>query len=112
MDRTDEHAFPSAHLRLGGLTPSARHEFRLRSPFAEKDYKDLIVASQAMLEAFHGMARMIPRDPYPNRRDAEILAYTLGEREDICARISYLFYALARSIKLGFPLLGSLPKTD
>jgi len=112
MDITEEHALQSALLRLGGLTASAPHEFRLKGPFPEKDYKNLIVASQAMLDAFHGMAVMIAKDPRANRREAEILAHTRREREDLCARISHLFYVLAGSIKLGFPLPGSLPKTD
>ena len=90
----------------------ARHKFRLKGPFPEKDYKDLIVATQAMLDAFYGMAIMIARDPQVNRRDAEILAHTRGEREDLCTRISHLFYLLAGLIKLGYPLPGSLPKTD
>ncbi|PUU72381.1 Fusaric acid resistance protein-like-domain-containing protein [Tuber borchii] len=112
MDITEEHALQSALLRLGRLTASAPHEFRLKGPFPEKDYKDLIMASQAMLDAFHGMAVMIAKDPCANRREAEILAHTRREREDLCARISHLFYVLAGSIKLGFPLPASLPKTD
>ena len=112
MDITEEHALQSALLRLGSLTASAPHEFRLKGPFPEKDYKDLIVASQAMLDAFHGMAVMIAKDPCANRREAEILAHTRREREDLCARISHLFYVLAGSMKLGFPLPTSLPKTD
>ncbi|RPA99882.1 hypothetical protein L873DRAFT_1682405 [Choiromyces venosus 120613-1] len=112
MNISEEHALQSALLRLGRLTDSAPHEFRLKGPFPEKDYKNLIATSQAMLDAFHGMAVMIARDPCANRREAEILAHTRREREDLCARISHLFYVLAGSMKLGFPLPGSLPKTD
>ncbi|PWW79664.1 hypothetical protein C7212DRAFT_356449 [Tuber magnatum] len=112
MNITEEHALQSALLRLGRLTDSAPHEFRLKGPFPARDYKNLIVASQAMLDAFHGMAVMIAKDPRANRREAEILAHTRREREDLCARISHLFYVLAGSMKLGFPLPGSLPKTD
>ncbi|KAG0633708.1 Fusaric acid resistance protein-like-domain-containing protein [Tuber brumale] len=112
MNITEEHALQSALLRLSRLTDSAPHEFRLKGPFPERDYKNLIVASQAMLDAFHGMAVMIARDPRANRREAEILAHTRREREDLCARISHLFYVLAGSMKLGFPLPRSLPKTD
>ncbi|CUS15498.1 unnamed protein product [Tuber aestivum] len=112
MNITEEHALQSALLRLGRLTDSAPHEFRLKGPFPASDYKNLIVASQAMLDAFHGMAVMIAKDPRANRREAEILAHTRREREDLCARISHLFYVLAGSMKLGFPLPGSLPKTD
>jgi len=112
MDITKEHALQSALLHLSRLTASAPHEFRLKGPFPEKDYEDLVVASQAMLDAFHGMAVMIARDPRANRREVEILAHTRREREDLCARISHLFYVLAGSMRLGFPLPGSLPKTD
>jgi len=112
MDITEEHALQSTLLGLGRLTASAPHKFRLKGTFPEKDYKDLIVASPTMLDAFHSMAVMIARDPRTNRREAEILAHTRREREDLCARISHLFYVLAGSMRLGFPLPGSLPKTD
>ena len=104
--------FECALLHLRGLKASATHKFRLKGPFPEKDYKDPTAASQAILDAFHVMAMMIARESQVNRRDAEILAHTRREREDLCARISHLFYLLAGLINLGYPLMGRLPKTD
>ena len=64
-----------------------------------------------MLDALHGTFVMLAKDPDANRHEAETPAHTRHEREDFCARITHFSSVLARSMKLGFPLPGSLPKT-
>jgi hypothetical protein len=94
MNITEEHALQKALLRLGRLTDSAPHEFRLKGPFPAHDYQKIMAANQAMLDAFHGMSVMIMKDPKANRREADILEHTKKEREELCARISHWFYGI------------------
>jgi len=69
------------------------------------------MTSQAMIDAFCGMAVIIANDPRTNSRKVEILPHIRREMEDPYARISHLCYVPAESMKLGFPLPRSLPKT-
>ncbi|KAL7269959.1 hypothetical protein RUND412_007347 [Rhizina undulata] len=112
MNITEEHALQKALLRLGTLGAAATHEFRLKGPFPTKEYQNILAANQAILDAFHGMSVMIAKDPKANRHEAQILEHTKKERNDLCARISHLFYVLGSSIKLGFPLPDTLPSPD
>ena len=109
MDITEEHTPPRIHPCLTGLTASAPHELWLKGSFPEKDYKDLILATQAMLDTFNGIAVMIARDPHANRRDTEIVAHTQGERKDLCTRISHLFYILAIQVIHGYLIDLKIP---
>ncbi|RPB16577.1 hypothetical protein P167DRAFT_532133 [Morchella conica CCBAS932] len=112
MNIHEEHALQKALLRLGTLVAAAPHELRLKGPFPAAEYQKILAANQAILDAFHGMSVMIMKDPKANRREADILEFTMKERVDLCARISHLFYVLASSIRLGFPLPERLPNTD
>lgn len=112
MNISEEHALQKALLRLGRLTDSAPHEFRLKGPFPASDYKQLMSANQAILDAFHGMSVMMICDPTAIPETTAILQHTKREREELCARISHLFYVLASSMKLGFPLPPTLPRMD
>lgn len=58
------------------------------------------------------MAMLITSDPQASDRERDILEYTAVEREDCAKRISHLFYVLASSIKLGFPLPETLPSLE
>ena len=112
MSITEERGLQSALIRLSSLAAQAPNEFRLKGPFPVSDYRKLIAANQSILDACHGMSMMLSKDPQANVREADILNYTSNERRDLCARISHLFYVLASSIKLGFPLPETLPNTD
>lgn len=92
MNISEEHELQKALLRLGTLTAAAPHELRLKGPFPAEEYRKILAANQAILDAFHGMSVMIVKDPRANRREADILEYTKKERGDLCARISHLFY--------------------
>ncbi|KAF8475692.1 Fusaric acid resistance protein-like-domain-containing protein [Kalaharituber pfeilii] len=112
MTLIEERALQKALLRLTSLISQAPSEYRLKGPFPVNDYKKLISANQSILDACHGMSMMISKDPVANAREADILNYTAVERRDLCARISHIFYVLASSIKIGFPLPETLPNTD
>ncbi|KAI5807445.1 Fusaric acid resistance protein-like-domain-containing protein [Peziza echinospora] len=112
MSIKEERALQSALLRLSSLIAQAPNEFRLKGPFPVGEYQKIIAANQSILDACHGLSMMISKDPQANAREADILNYTEAERKDLCARISHLFYVLASSIKLGFPLPETLPNTD
>lgn len=112
MSITEERALQRALLRLSALTAQAPNEYRLKGPFPTSSYEKLIAANQNMLDACHGMSMLITSDPHANERERDILEYTSSERADCCARISHLFYVLASSIKLGFPLPESLPSLE
>ncbi|KAF8254118.1 hypothetical protein K440DRAFT_648719 [Wilcoxina mikolae CBS 423.85] len=110
-DITEEYSLQKTLIRLNGLAAAAPHEFRLKGPFPVKEYQRIHNANQAILDAFHGMSIMISKDPKANRREMEILKYTKKERDALCARLSHLFYVLASSIRLAFPLPEHLPST-
>ena len=112
MSITEERALQSALLRLSSLTAQAPNEYRLKGPFPTASYQRLISINQSILDACHGMSMIITADPQANERERDILEYTVTERNNLCARISHLFYVLASSIKLGFPLPESLPSTE
>lgn len=92
LNISEEHALQKALLRLGTLAAAAPHELRLKGPFPAAEYRKILSANQAILDAFHGMSVMITKDPKANRREADILEHTKKERGDLCARISHLFY--------------------
>lgn len=112
MSITEERALQKALIRLGSLANQAPNEYRLKGPFPVSEYQKLLTANQSILDACHGMSMMISNDPQANAREADILNYTAVERGDLCSRISHLFYVLASSIRLGFPLPETLPNTN
>ena len=124
----DVHLLQKALIRLNGLAAAAPHEFRLKGPFPTKEYLSILKANQAILDAFHGMSVMIAKDPRANRRETDILNFTkkvglialvvpglqtdiraFQERYDLCTRLSHLFYVLASSVRLAFPMPERLP---
>jgi len=111
MGIAEQSSLEKTLVRINGLSGSAVHEFRLKGPFPTKEYQAIIKANQNIVDAFHGMSVMIAKDPKANPREADILAYTMKERADLCARIGHLFYVLGSSIRMGFPLPGTLPNT-
>lgn len=94
LNISEEHALQKSLLRLGTLAAAAPHELRLKGPFPADEYRKILSANQAILDAFHGMSVMITKDPKANRREADILEHTKKERGDLCARISHLFYGI------------------
>ncbi|KAF8422669.1 Fusaric acid resistance protein-like-domain-containing protein [Tirmania nivea] len=112
MSITEERALQRALLRLSSLTNQAPSEYRLKGPFPTSAYTKLITANQNILDACHGMSMLIASDPLASEREKDILDFTVNERADCCARISHLFYILASSIRLGFPLPDTLPRLE
>ncbi|KAF8459390.1 Fusaric acid resistance protein-like-domain-containing protein [Terfezia claveryi] len=112
MSITEERALQRALLRLSSLTKQAPSEYRLKGPFPTSAYTKLITANQNILDACHGMSTFIASDPLASDREKDILEFTTNERADCCARISHLFYILASSIRLGFPLPDTLPRLE
>ncbi|RPB29574.1 hypothetical protein L211DRAFT_26091 [Terfezia boudieri ATCC MYA-4762] len=112
MSITEERALQRALLRLSSLTNQAPSEYRLKGPFPTSAYTKLITANQNILDACHGMSTFIASGPLASEREKDILEFTINERADCCARISHLFYILASSIRLGFPLPDTLPRLE
>lgn len=108
---TEVHSLQKALISLNSMAAAAPHEFRLKGPFPVKEYQTLLKVNQSILDAFHGMNVMIQRDPKANRRETDILKFTMKERSDLCARLGHLFYVLGSSIRIGFPLPEHLPST-
>jgi hypothetical protein len=73
---TEEHSLQKALIQLNGLATAAPHEFRLKGPFPINEYQNILQASQAILDAFHGMSVVIAKDPKANRRETDILNFT------------------------------------
>ncbi|TGZ84572.1 hypothetical protein EX30DRAFT_3064 [Ascodesmis nigricans] len=98
-----------ALVSLTSFAAAAHHEFRLKGPFPSAEYDALLKSTQRILDAIHSLHVLIIRDPYANHREAEILAYTKMQRDDLSARISHIFYVLGSAIRTGFPLPKHLP---
>ena len=114
--------------RLESLCTAATSEFQLRGPFPSIAYSRILKCTRRMLDAFHAMNVVIMKDLKASKGEAELLRYTVAEREQLCSRISHLFQGrltasykntsadlclvLASSLKLEFPLNDALPNTD
>ena len=77
--------------RLESLRSSAASEFELRGPFPSAAYGKILQCTGRMLDAFHAMNVVIMKDLKASKGEAQILKYTVGERAQLCARISHLF---------------------
>jgi len=97
--------------QLQDLLSQVPYEFRLKGPFPVNEYKDILILTQAMLDAFHGMNVIISKDK-ATRGETEILDHTANERADLCSKIFHMFWIISSSIRSGFPMPDSLPSTE
>jgi hypothetical protein len=113
MNLTEEFKLQQYVRKLSALTESAKSEFELRGPFPHPIYSRIVGSTAKMLDVFHEMNIVIPKDTQPSPGLEAVLAATKAEREQLCSRISHLFSVLASSMKLEFPLAtDALPNID
>lgn len=113
MNLTEELKLQQFVRKLQGLVDSAKSEFELRGPFPHAVYSKIVNSTVHMLEVFHEMNVVIPRDVRPTPGLEALLRVTKAEREQLCSRISHMFSVLASSMKLEFPLATDvLPNID
>ncbi|KAI4134483.1 MAG: hypothetical protein LQ347_001481 [Umbilicaria vellea] len=112
MDLREEFELQRYLSGLETLRSNACSEFELRGPFRNAAYSSILSSTSRMLDAFHAMNVILMKDTVASKGEAEILEATVGERAQLCSRISHLFQVLASSMKLEFPLNDALPNTD
>lgn len=77
--------------RLENLRGAAASEFELRGPFPDAAYGHILKSTSRMLDAFHAMNVVILKDTNASRGETKLLQFTVGERAQLCSRISHLF---------------------
>jgi hypothetical protein len=91
----EEVEFQQYLTRLEALRSSASFEFELRGPFPSERYGRILRSTSRMLDAFHAMNIVILKDLKATQGEADILKFTVGERAQLCSRISHLFQGLS-----------------
>jgi hypothetical protein len=113
MNLTEEFKLQRFVRNLQSLVDSAKSEFELRGPFPHASYSEIVKSTVQMLDVFHEMNIVLPKDVRPTPGLEAILRATKTEREQLCSRISHMFTVLASSMKLEFPLAtDALPNIE
>ncbi|ETN40193.1 uncharacterized protein HMPREF1541_04469 [Cyphellophora europaea CBS 101466] len=113
MNLTEEFKLQRYVRKLQNLVESAKSEFELRGPFPHSVYSKIVNSTVQMLDVFHEMNTVLPKQVSPSPGLEALLQATRTEREQLCSRISHLFSVLASSMKLEFPLAtDALPSID
>ena len=113
MNLTEEFKLQRFVRKLQALVDSAKSEFELRGPFPHAVYSKIVNSTVHMMDVFHEMNVVIPKDVKPTPGLEALLRATKVEREQLCGRISHMFSVLASSMKLEFPLAtDALPNID
>ncbi|EAZ63760.2 hypothetical protein PICST_28250 [Scheffersomyces stipitis CBS 6054] len=86
------------------LLKQAPIEFRLKGTFPTKTYASLLQHTSAIIDSFENINLMIKVDPVLNANEEFVLKYIEAERNEVGHRIFLIFYMIASSMKLGFPL--------
>lgn len=94
------------------LLKQAPLEFRLKGKFPTKKYECLIKYSSKIIDAFHNMILMIEVDPVLNRNEETVIKYIELERHELEHRIFLIFYMIASSMKLEFPIPNKPASTE
>ena len=90
MDIREEFELNRFISQLETLRVSAASEFELRGPFADTEFDSILKCTSSMLDAFHSMNVVIMKNTKASNGETEILRYTVGERSQLCSRISHL----------------------
>ncbi|KPI41649.1 uncharacterized protein AB675_9017 [Cyphellophora attinorum] len=113
MDLAEEFKLQRFVRKLQALVDSAKSEFELRGPFPHATYTKIVNGTVRMMDTFHEMNVVIPKDSHASPGLKSLLRATKAEREQLCSRISHMFSVLASSMKLEFPLdTEILPNID
>lgn len=91
MDLREEFELHGFLTQLENLRSSATSEMGLRGPFPNVAYGRILKSTASMLDAFHAMNVIIMKDCKASKGEAEILGFTVNERNQLGSRISHLF---------------------
>lgn len=94
------------------LLKQAPLEFRLKGKFPTKKYELLVRHSSKIIDAFHNMILMIEVDPVLNKNEERVIKYIEMERHELEHRIFLIFYMIASSMKLEFPIPNKPASTE
>ncbi|KAK6201332.1 Fusaric acid resistance protein-like-domain-containing protein [Scheffersomyces amazonensis] len=100
----DEPGINSLLTECETLLKQAPIEFRLKGTFPVSTYSDILRSTSTIIDAFQNMNLMIKVDPILSPNEESLLKYTQEERYEVEQRIFLIFYMLASSLRLGFPL--------
>lgn len=94
------------------LLKQAPLEFRLKGRFPSNLYEKLIHHTSNIIDAYHNMILMIEVDPILSDNEEYVIRYIEQERHELEHRIFLVFYMIASSIKLQFPLPNKPASTE
>lgn len=86
------------------LLKHAPLEVRLKGPFPVSAYTKLIRETSSILDAFQNLDLLIKVDTTLSLNEEYVLKYIAAERDEVEHRIFLVFYMLASTMRLGFPL--------
>ncbi|KAF2859514.1 hypothetical protein K470DRAFT_234366 [Piedraia hortae CBS 480.64] len=112
MDIREESSLRSSLLNLQTLRKAANSEYGLSGAFPDNRIRRILTITGRMLDAFHVINIVISKNLAYTPGEAAVLRYTRKERAALSARISHLFFVLASSLKLKYPLSDVLPSID
>ncbi|KAK6457543.1 Fusaric acid resistance protein-like-domain-containing protein [Scheffersomyces xylosifermentans] len=86
------------------LLKQAPIEFRLKGSFPTEAYSSLLKYTSSIIDNFENISLMIKVDPVLSVNEEFVLKYIEAERNEVEHRIFLIFYMIASSMKLGFPI--------
>jgi hypothetical protein len=96
-------------IELQTLVSHAPMELRLKGPFPTKEYKEMLHATQKILDSYQNISVLISKNPNPTSKELELIERTAADRREICGRVFLHFYLVASAIRLGLPLPDMVP---
>ncbi|EGV63040.1 hypothetical protein CANTEDRAFT_122733 [Yamadazyma tenuis ATCC 10573] len=107
-----ENALNNLLNELEVLLKQAPSEFRLKGKFPTKKYESLLSSSSKIVDALHNMILIIEVDPILSTNEKFVINYIETERHELEHRIFLIFYMIASSMKLQFPLPSKPASTE
>lgn len=107
-----EHGLNSLLNELEVLLKQSPLEFRLKGKFPSSLYSKLVTYTSNIIDAYHNMMLMIDIDPILNENEEYVIKYLEQERHELEHRIFLIFYMIASSLKLQFPLPSKPASTE
>ncbi|KAK6465558.1 Fusaric acid resistance protein-like-domain-containing protein [Scheffersomyces coipomensis] len=104
MGLKDEPGINSLLAECEVLLKQAPIEFRLKGSFPVNTFSDILQSTSTIIDAYQNMNLMIKVEPVLSLNEESLLKYVQEERYEVEQRIFLIFYMLASSLKLGFPL--------
>lgn len=107
-----EHALNQILSELEVLIKQAPMEFRLKGQFPTEKYSSLIKSTSKIIDALHNMILLIEIDAELSANEEFVIKYIEAERHELEHRIFLIFYMIASSMKLQFPLPSKPASTE